>query len=268
MKFSCQFVASENYENRELEFFTFLLSKVENNDDLKFEIREIIKKLQVLSDKPLAATEEKLLEPERRIDREKSFEKVNESSQEGNQKPVTNNQKHITESSEPPDIIYITNAGLVLLHPFMPALFGHLNLIEKNTWIDETSVYKAVMSMQFMVTGEDKTEEFDLVLNKILCGMDNEEVVPTTILPDEETKTECDVLLMEVIKYWDVLKNTSIAGLREGFLQRSGKLSRVDDGWLLQVEQKAIDILLNHLPWGIGIIKLPWMNEMLHVEWT
>jgi hypothetical protein len=50
-------------------------------------------------------------------------------------------------------------------------------------------------------------------------------------------------------------------------MQRNGKLSVVDDGWLMQVEQKAIDVLLNHLPWGIGIIKLPWMNEILYVEW-
>jgi hypothetical protein len=124
------------------------------------------------------------------------------------------------------------------------------------------------LALQFLVTGKDETEEFDLVLNKILCGIDIDKVVPTLILPDEETKTECDLLLMEVIKHWEVLKNTSIAGLREAFLQRAGKLSRVDDGWLLQVEQKAIDVLINHLPWGIGIIKLPWMNEMLYVEWA
>ena len=122
--------------------------------------------------------------------------------------------------------------------------------------------------MQFLVTGKDETEEFDLVLSKILCGIGIDEVVPTTILPYEETKTECDALLMEVVKYWAVLKNTSIGGLREGFLQRNGKLLRVDDGWLLRVEQKATDVLLNHLPWGIGIIKLPWMNEMLFIEWT
>jgi hypothetical protein len=37
---------------------------------------------------------------------------------------------------------------------------------------------------------------------------------------------------------------------------------------MLQVEQKAVDVLLNTLPWGIGVIKLPWMKEILHTEWN
>jgi len=260
--------ASENYKIRELEFFTFLLSKVENNDNLKSETGEIIRKLRAQPEKQNLEKEEILTESTLIQRQEKTSEKPDEPIDLENQQHETRNKKPFSESTKPSDTIYINNAGLVLLHPFLPALFSHLKLIEENAWIDEASVYKAILATQFMVTGKDETEEFDLVLNKILCGIDNEEVVPTTILPDEETKTECDVLLMEVIKHWDVLKNTSIAGLREGFLQRSGKLSRVDDGWLLQVEQKAIDVLLNHLPWGIGIIKLPWMNEMLVVEWT
>jgi hypothetical protein len=63
------------------------------------------------------------------------------------------------------------------------------------------------------------------------------------------------------------LKNTGREALRETFLQRLGKLSPTDHGWLLQVEQKAVDFLLNRLPWGIGVIKLPWMDEKIFVEW-
>jgi len=259
---------SENYKNRELEFFTFLLSKVENNRKLKSEIREIIRKLRAQSEKRNLGKEEILPESELLKSQEKATEKHIEPAEQENQEQETRNKKHIIGSTNPDETIYITNAGLVLLYPFLPTLFANLSLIEENAWKDETSKQKAVVATQFMVTAKDESEEFDLVLKKIFCGIGIEEVVPTTILPDEETKTECDVLLMQVIKHWDVLKNTSIAGLREGFLQRRGKLSRVDDGWLLQVEQKAIDILLNQLPWGIGIIKLPWMNEMLVVEWT
>lgn len=177
------------------------------------------------------------------------------------------NKKQIIESTKQDETIYIRNAGLVLLHPFLPALFSHLKLIEENTWIDEASVYRAVMAMQFMITDKDETEESDLILNKILCGIAIDKVVPTTSKFDKATKTECGNLLNAVLGHWKVLKSTSTAGLRETFLQRNGKLSRVADGWLLQVEQKAIDVLLDHLPWGIGIIKLQWMNEMLVVEW-
>ncbi|WP_373396428.1 contractile injection system tape measure protein [Algoriphagus halophilus] len=63
------------------------------------------------------------------------------------------------------------------------------------------------------------------------------------------------------------MKNTSVDGLRETFLQRDGKISRVENGWKLKVERKTVDIQMNKLPWGIGMIKLPWMNEMMFVDW-
>lgn len=80
-------------------------------------------------------------------------------------------------------------------------------------------------------------------------------------------KEECELLLQELIHHWSILKNTSITGLRETFLQRNGKISPVDKGWLLNVEQKGVDVLLNSLPWGIGVIKLPWNATTIFVEW-
>jgi hypothetical protein len=35
----------------------------------------------------------------------------------------------------------------------------------------------------------------------------------------------------------------------------------------LQVEGKALDILLDYLPWTLSIVKLPWMKKLLHIEW-
>jgi len=244
--------ASEEYKNRELQFFTLLLTKIENNSRLKFELREIVKNLTDKSDTKIIATKEN----------------PDDSVQEENQKQKTTYRKPMTENPNAAEAIYIRNAGLVLLHPFLPALFEILNLTKENIWTDEFSRQKAVLDLEFMVTGVEKMEEFDLMLNKILCGIDIDEIVPTDTDFDSKTYTECENLLNAVINHWEVLKNTSIAGLRETFLQRNGKLTKVDDGWRLQVEQKAFDILLNQLPWGIGIIKLPWMNEMLHVEWT
>ena len=37
---------------------------------------------------------------------------------------------------------------------------------------------------------------------------------------------------------------------------------------MLQVEQRSYDMLLEHLPWTIGIIKLGFMKEALFVEWV
>ena len=35
----------------------------------------------------------------------------------------------------------------------------------------------------------------------------------------------------------------------------------------LYVERKGVDVLLESLPWTISIIKLPWMQDSLQVEW-
>ena len=164
--------------------------------------------------------------------------------------------------------IYINNAGLVLLHPFLEVLFEHLGLTLQDKWIDSSSHQKAVLVSEFLVTGSTDFEEFNLVLNKILCGIDPDEIVVTEMRPENEITSECEDLLNEVITHWKALKNTSIDGLRETFLQRNGKLSKVENGWLLQVEQKTVDVLISSLPWGFGIVKLPWMNEMVFVEWT
>lgn len=164
--------------------------------------------------------------------------------------------------------IYIHNSGVIILHPFLPGLFEQLGLLNDQKWIDKQCQHKASAILSFLATGLDDFPEFDLPLNKILCGIVLDDVIIPQDELSEEIKSECENLLNETIKHWNVLKNTSNEALRETFLIRNGKLSMVDNGWLMQVEQKSVDILLSHLPWGIGLIKLPWMNEMLHVEWT
>jgi hypothetical protein len=78
---------------------------------------------------------------------------------------------------------------------------------------------------------------------------------------------EAGDLLAAAIAQWSILKNTSVEGLREGFLQRGGKLFSKNGNLWLQVEKNAIDILLDYLPWNLGIIKLPWLKDVLRVEW-
>ena len=73
---------------------------------------------------------------------------------------------------------------------------------------------------------------------------------------------------MQAWKMNGVPVNTSIEGLQQSFLQRSGKLVQKENDWMLQVEQRPFDIVLASLPWGIGIIKNKWMRGMLWVEWT
>ena len=165
--------------------------------------------------------------------------------------------------------IYINQAGLVLLHPFLTNYFRAVGLVEENTFCHDLAQQTAIYLLHYLATGETSAPEYELVLPKLLCGWPLNEAISPDIYPLEEAFSEAEELLQTVINYWEALKNTSPDGLREGFLQRQGKLTRVgNQQWKLQVEQVAIDVLLSRLPWGVSMVKLPWMDALLTVEWT
>ncbi len=177
--------------------------------------------------------------------------------------------KPINTGAVTPEIregVYIENAGLILLHPFLPRFFEGLGIAVEDKLIQPE---RALCLLHFLTTGQRIAPEYELILPKILCNLPLEAPVESDIgLTHSETE-EAEALLGAVIQHWEALRNTSIDGLRGTFLLRFGKLSlRDDDDWLLQVEAKTVDILLSHLPWGISMIKLPWMQRMLWVEWS
>src|SRR5262249_55986135 len=102
---------------------------------------------------------------------------------------------------------------------------------------------------------------------KLLCGFGLEDPLPARIEIPEAAWAEGQELVQTVLLQWDKLKNTSPDGLREGFLQRTGKLLRRHDQLQLMMEMSAIDMLLDYLPWGLSVVKLPWIKEIIYVEW-
>ena len=97
--------------------------------------------------------------------------------------------------------------------------------------------------------------------------MEIADVVNTDIRLSSEQKEESQLLLESVIEHWAVLKNTSVDGLRNSFLQRAGKLTWQQGKWKMIVEDKGFDLLIDYLPWQFRMIKLPWMPWMLEVNW-
>ena len=165
------------------------------------------------------------------------------------------------------NIISVSNSGIVMLHPFLKPFFEGLELLAEGKFIDDEARGRAVLLLHYIATGEAEVAEFDLTLQKILCGLPMEDTLPSSIeLTDKET-TETDNLLRAVLSHWEPLKNTSIEGFRDTFLKRTGNLELKESGWLLTVEQKTIDILLGKLPWGFSTIRMPWMREMISVDW-
>jgi Contractile injection system tape measure protein len=182
-----------------------------------------------------------------------------------NKKLITKKRKKTNEAE---GLVFVENSGIVLLHPFLEMYFTELNLMDHKQFIDEGARNRAVILLHYLASGETQVAEFNLVLQKILCGMPLEETLPPAIELSEMETDESKKLLHTVTDYWAPLKNTSIEGLRNTFLQREGKLAQKENGWLLTVEQKTVDILLSKLPWGFSSIHLKWMKEILHVDWA
>lgn len=172
-----------------------------------------------------------------------------------------------TKLTETEDGLLGSNAGLVLLHPFLQYFFKELGLLDNESFKDDASRETAVHLLHFLATGKEYAPDFDLLFEKYLCGMSVNRVTYRFTMLSEQMKIEADTLLHSVIKHWAVLKNTSIEGLREGFLQRKGKLSVTGNNSRIIMEQSALDILLQKVPWNISLFKLPWMDHLIHVEW-
>ena len=164
--------------------------------------------------------------------------------------------------------IYLPNAGIILLHPFIATCFSRRHWWEGGRFVDDSAREKAVFLLHYLATGlRGDFPEYELVLPRLLCGWPDETPLPMYSDLQAEDYAEADDLLEMVLQRWDKLKGSSIVGLREGFLQRGGKLVKRRGGLGLLVEQHAIDVLLDYLPWNLGIVKIPWLDEIIFVEW-
>ncbi|QDM23812.1 MULTISPECIES: contractile injection system tape measure protein [unclassified Tardiphaga] len=170
------------------------------------------------------------------------------------------------------DPIYIGNAGLVLASPFLPHLFRELDWLDvddrkRPRLRDRDAISRAVHLLQYLVDGRSAAPEPLLVLNKILCGVPTATPVARAIVMTDQERRLGELLLRSMLDNWTVLRGTSVAGLRETFLQREGKLQRVDDGWKLRVQRRTLDVLVDQVPWSISILLAPWMPAPVHVTW-
>jgi hypothetical protein len=169
---------------------------------------------------------------------------------------------------DPEGRIYIPNAGLVILWPFLSRLFLNLNYTEKGKFIDAEKQLRAIHLTQYLVGFTEDHPEYTLLLNKLMCGVDLAEPVERTVNLTSEEKTEAENLVSAVLAQWKEMNNTSVENFQRTFIQREGVLYQRDGNWYVKVDHTPFDILLLKLPWGLSIIKYPWNNYLIFVEWT
>ncbi len=163
--------------------------------------------------------------------------------------------------------IYLNYAGVVLVHPFLKPFFEEFDLLENQVFKNIESQQKAVKILAYLATGNEVCEEHEMILFKVLCGMEISGYVSPELGIKQKEKEATEELLNAIKNHWVSMKNTSFEAIREGFFRREGKLEMADDGLKLTIERKTMDILLDKLPWGISLIKYKWMPQLLHINW-
>ncbi len=166
-----------------------------------------------------------------------------------------------------PEKFTVHTAGAVLLAPYFKQLFTHMDLLEQGEWKNREAQYKAIHLIRFLVTGEQMCTEHSLVMEKLLCGIEISATIPREIELSETEMAEATDLLQAVISNWARLKNTSVEGLRETFLKRDGILSKKENSWLLQVERRTVDVLLESIPWSYTTLAFTWNSYIIFTEW-
>jgi len=165
--------------------------------------------------------------------------------------------------------LLVQQVGLILLHPYITRLFEHCGIKKAGSaGLEPIALGRAAALLHFMASGRGEPYEYELGLIKILLGLDPDRQLPVCsglLTPDD--REEAEALLSAVISHWSILKDTSIQGLRSTFIERQGLLRRDDNGWRLNVERKPYDILLDQIPWSIGVARLPWMPQAIFTEW-
>jgi len=165
------------------------------------------------------------------------------------------------------EVFHVANAGLAILWSFLPGFFQALGLVADGRFASDSARARAVLLTAHLCDGANEWAEYELLLGKILCGYPTFDPIETRIELSDRERNESRALLEAVIGHWSVLKSTSIEALRTAFLRREGTLIAQDGSWKLEVARAAHDVLLDRLPWGFGLVLLPWMLQPLYVVW-
>lgn len=194
-------------------------------------------------------------------------DRTNAAVENGTRSGDSNSQevKILPRDPSPSDRIRIPNAGLALIAPYFRQLFETCGIVTNDVLTDQP---KAIALLRTCAAGAIRGAEHAIVLEKILCGMEPADSPGELPSLSEEEIAECDALLHAVVSNWPALKQTSVDGLRQSFLQREGLLQRKDGSWQLRVQRQAHDILLDYIPWGFSIVRTPWMSGMMFVDWS
>ena len=162
----------------------------------------------------------------------------------------------------------VDDAGLVILHPFLPTLFERLGYLDEERKFSSLAHQERAAHLLRWIAGFALPHlDYQMALEKVLCDLPLSYPIDSEIELTDLEKEEGVQVLRSVCQYWPPLNGTSPEGLQQSFMRRKAIIVYEDNTWMVRVEGQAIDILLDDLPWEISLLLLPWKEEMIMVEW-
>jgi len=163
----------------------------------------------------------------------------------------------------------VSDSVLVLLSPYLPALFERTGCVEKGEFLTEEAKRKALAILKFVAFGTYGEPPRTAAVMNLLCGLPVSPLFRVDELPavSDDEKQLVEGLLKAVIANWKAVGHMSPDGLRGSYFVRSGVVETAGAMDLLTVENKTFDILIERLPWTYSMIKHPWMKKTLNVKW-
>lgn len=165
--------------------------------------------------------------------------------------------------------VYVQNAGIMMIHPFLFTYFDMLEMLDSNRQFKSVEMQnRGVHLLQYLYSREEDAPEQELSLNKLLVGLPLNFPVEYGVNLTEEEKFFTESMLQKaVVDSWTLVKNSSPDGIRVTFFKREGRISFEKEKWFIRIEQKSMDMLLDKWPHGLGLVKLPWLENFIQIEW-
>ncbi|MDB6367980.1 contractile injection system tape measure protein [Photorhabdus bodei] len=160
----------------------------------------------------------------------------------------------------------ISNAGILILWPMLPALFNQLGLLEGEKFIHRQAQYHAANFLDYLIWETEETSIERNRLNNVLCGLTADENSESILLEPEKqliTSQWLDTIIAQ-LPGWKKLSGNDV---RQLFLQRPGELLANEQEIKITIQQQPFDALLTEWPWPLNIAKLPWLDHSLLIDW-
>ncbi|MFT4924935.1 MAG: hypothetical protein ACI8WB_001025 [Phenylobacterium sp.] len=173
-----------------------------------------------------------------------------------------------SDKAQPPEVFAVTGAGIVLLGPYLPRFFSHLDYLQADAFKHSQLARRAVQVLHYLASGEQAEPQQPLVLFNLLCGLAADDLPLVGFELGDNERRQCQQLTTALTRHWPGMAAAKPATIRQRFLHRPGQLTRRKTDWLLTPQPQLQDVLLQDLPWGVSHIYLPWMVTHLAIDWS